>query len=703
MGMVSEMLPLREELQLYPGPTSRTGAPTWTILDPGNNRFFRMGWLAFEIISRWHLGTPKAIAVAVRAETTLDPGTEGVLAVIQHLIQSDLLRVTGDAAMHRLEQKARFAKGSWMNRLLKNYLFIRIPLVRPDRFLERAMPALRWFFSRQFLWAVVLIALLGFTLVFQQWDLFVATFLDFFSPQWIVYYGAALVVAKSAHELGHALTARHFGCRVPTMGVAFLVMWPVLYTETSDAWKLPALRPRLAVGAAGILAELAVAAVATLAWNFLPEGPARNAAFLLATTTWLLTLAVNLNPLLRFDGYFLLSDLLELPNLQDRAFAMGRWFLRERLFGLGEPAPEGVSRGQGRFMVFFAFTVWIYRFFLFFGIALLVYHFFFKMLGMFLFVVEIGWFILFPVAREVKVWAGQREKMRMNGHVAVSGLVSLVLLTAFFFPWDRTVEAPATLRAERHTVLYTRQAARLETPMPRVGTVVRKGDLLFRFSDPGLDYRQARVDREITLLRWKIGAGGVEASFRQQDRALRRELAARISELAAIRKEQARLTVTTPFSGTLVERLADASPGDWLGHKEPLVTLVDREGVMIEAFVNGDEPGIVVGSVARFIPEDLQLPTLPCRVKIVDHINTPRLREPYLASRFGGGVAVREDPGGAWVPQQVIFRLVLEPVGNVGPLLWITRGTAVIETPSESPAASLWKGVIAVLIRESGF
>lgn len=113
------------------------------------------------------------------------------------------------------------------------------------------------------------------------------------------------------------------------MGVAFLVMMPMFYTDTSGSWKLTLKRQRITIGVAGMLTELALAAWATLACSFLPDGMLRSAAFMLATTTWIMTLAVNLSPLMRFDGYFLLSDTLQVPNLQQRGFAMGRWQLRE--------------------------------------------------------------------------------------------------------------------------------------------------------------------------------------------------------------------------------------------------------------------------------------------------------------------------------------------------------------------------------------
>src|SRR5690606_2711789 len=106
-------------------------------------------------------------------------------------------------------------------------------------------------------------------------------------------------------------------------------------------------------------------------------------------------------------GYFLLADFLQLPNLHARAFALARWHLREALFNLGESPPEQLSKRMQSGLILFAWATWIYRLFLFIGIALLVYHFFIKAMGIFLFAVEIAWFVLVPVWRETKEWGAR--------------------------------------------------------------------------------------------------------------------------------------------------------------------------------------------------------------------------------------------------------------------------------------------------------
>lgn len=153
-------------------------------------------------------------------------------------------------------------------------------------------------------------------------------------------------------------------------------MVPVLYTDTTDSWRLTVRTQRAAIAAAGTVVELSVAMLATFFWNFSPDGIVKSMLFVLATTSWVTGLLINLNPLLRFDGYYVLSDWLGVPNLQSRAFAVGRWKLREWLFAWGDGPPEHMPPHRQSVLISYAWAVGFYRAIVFLGIAILVYYFF---------------------------------------------------------------------------------------------------------------------------------------------------------------------------------------------------------------------------------------------------------------------------------------------------------------------------------------
>ena len=352
---------LRDDLELLPGPKVRGGAPTWTIYDPVRSRYFRISQVAFELLNHWHLGDWSKISEAVAHVSGRRPQEVERDWIVRFLNANMLIRRESPADMADLSMVHQAGNTSWFNWALHHYLFFRIPLVRPQRFLDATLPLARLFMSTGALIALLLIAVFGGYLALRQWDAYLATFLHFTNTEGLLWYGLALLLAKVLHELGHAYTATHYGCRVPSMGFAFLVMWPVLYTDTSDAWRLTRKDQRLVIGAAGMFSELALAVLATFLWSFLPDGPARSAAFIVATVTWVMTLAVNLNPFMRFDGYYLLSDALEVENLQDRAFAHAKWWMRERLFGFGDGAPEAFPAHLARILIAYAVATWVYR------------------------------------------------------------------------------------------------------------------------------------------------------------------------------------------------------------------------------------------------------------------------------------------------------------------------------------------------------
>ncbi|MGC2856222.1 HlyD family efflux transporter periplasmic adaptor subunit [Novispirillum sp. DQ9] len=704
MTAAPSLPPLREEVGLFPGPRDGAGAPTWVLHDPVANRFFQIGWAAFEMLSRWGRGDPATVAAEVAAATPLAVAPADVEELARFLAGHDLIQVAGPQAVARLVDRAAARRLHWAAWLLKNYLFLRLPLVRPDRALQALLPWVGWLFSPAFLAATVLAGLAGLLLVARQWDAFLATFPHFFSPQGALLFGVALGLSKVLHELGHAVTARRHGCRVPTMGVAFLVMWPVLYTDTGEAWKLASRRARMEIGAAGMAAELVLAAWATLAWSFLPDGPLRSAVFVLASSTWLVTLAVNLNPLMRFDGYYLLADGLGVANLQARAFALARWRLREALFGLCEPPPEKVPEPRARVLLLYAYATWIYRFFLFLGIALLVYHLFFKALGLALMVVELVWFIGRPIALELREWARRRAAIAAGRRTRVTAAAGAALLLLAVIPWQGSVPAPAVWRAERQARLFTAQAGQVaELPVPP-GLAVAEGAVLLRLASPDLDHAVAQGARRLEALEWQVRMQGLDAGLRERSQVSVRELAAEGAAQAGRLAEQRQLEVRAPFAGMVVEVAEPLAPGQWLAARQAVAVLVNPAAGVLEAFVEeGDLGRVGAGAWASFHPDDPARPVLRARVLAVDAAATRVLAEPTLASVHGGPIAVREGQDGALVPETPVYRVLLVPDQPLPAPLQVQRGLARIDADQASLAGRAVRFALAILIRESGF
>lgn len=700
--------PLRQDLALHAGPAAPDGSPTWTLHDPAANRFYELRWAAFEVLSRWSLGSAREVIEAVRRDTTLTLDAADLEDLLRMLVHNHLLQARGPQDSERLGRAAQARRlGPW-RWLLHHYLFFRLPLVRPMPWLQRLAPAVAWAYRPGFWAVVVATALLGLALVSRRWDEFTHTFAAYANWSGALSIALALSLAKVLHELGHAFTAHRFGCRVPTMGVAFLVMWPVLYTDTNEAWKLASRRQRLAIGAAGMLSEIALAAFATLAWALLPDtpqwGPVRAGAFLLATTTWLLTLAINASPFMRFDGYFLLCDAVNMPNLHERAFAFGRWWLRERLFGWGDPAPEPVTAARQRFLVAFALATWLYRLVLFVGIALVVYHLFFKALGVLLMAVELGWFIVMPIVREVKAWAARRQALRWNRATRRLAAGLGLLLVVLLWPWPTRVKAPAVLSAQQAQGLYAPHAAQLTTPLPPVGRAFRQGDTLARLQSPELVARLDAARAREEQLQWQVLQQPFDTRLMEAGPALRARWQAAQEEVRGLEREVAQLELTMPFDGRVVESSAEATLGSWLRAGEKLLQVVGPAGAKADAFV--DEAGLrrlAARGEATFIPDTLERGRVHCSAVQVDAVQLSQLDAAALpvASVFGGSIPVRHLADGRVVPVQPVFRVRLGRCDTGTAPSSEVVGVALLSSERQSWAEAGWHWLAALWRREA--
>jgi len=696
--------PLREELGLHRGPALATGEPSHTLEDPVRNQFFRIDWTTFEILCRWSLGNPDDILLSLRADTTLDLQRADVDAVLKFLHDNQLVRPDPLASSQAMAARHQALAGKWHTQLLHHYLFFRIPLVKPDRWLNRVAPAFAWLFSRGFALATLLALLLGGTLVWRQWDSFRTTLAGSFTPGGLFAYAAALTLVKCAHELGHALTAKRHGCRVPAMGLAFLVLWPVPYTDTNDVWRLPDERRRRQVAMAGVATELVIAVWATLAWAVLPDGLLRDIVFPLATTTWIATLAVNASPFMRFDGYFVLSDWLDMPNLHARAFALARWDLRERLFGLGAEPPEYFPRRRHLGLILFAWGVWLYRITVFVGIALLVYHFFIKLVGIFLFCIEMSWFVIRPIAGEVKVWRGLWPHIRKSPRGRGTLVLALLLVALFVVPWPTRVQGGAVFKPVEVFPIHAPEHAQVAGLPLREGARVAAGQVLVQFAVAENGSRRQALQAEVERLRWQAEAAGFDAEQRANSVVLREQLASAEAQLAALVEDAARYRPAAPFAGTLRDLDPELAPGTWVGKNERVAVLVGEGKSEVSTYLDEDTVRRVApGDHATFYLDGGAGPALRLTVTSIDRDATRVLPSGLWAAQQGGQVPAR-DKQGAWYPEHAVYRVnfsVDEPAPALAGHAW--RGKVVIAGDWEAPGTRFVRALAALFWREAGF
>jgi putative peptide zinc metalloprotease protein len=677
---------------------------TWTIVDPVRNRYFQIEWPVYQMIQRWSAGTVEKLHAAMERETTCRTTVEDVEDLVKFLYTNNLSDQSASGNYTDYQAQAQAGTETWLMWLVHHYLFIKIPLVHPHNFLKSTLPFVGPLYTTGAGWAFGTLGLIGLIHVGRQWDAFVSTFLYFFNWRGVMLYSLSLGAVKVVHELGHAYTATRFGCRVPTMGLAFMVMMPVLYSDVSDSYRLTSRRKRLLIAAGGVIAELGLAAMALVAWGYLPDGTMRSVAYVVATTSIAMSLAVNLNPLMRFDGYYMLADGLGVPNLQDRAFAFGQWRLRTLLFGSQSPPPETLSIGMRRTMIVYAWAVWLYRLILFAGIAVMVYHYFFKALGVILFLLEIVWFIAMPVGREVSAWWQNRAVYAASPRTWVVVVCVSAGFALVFVPLRTSISVPAVLQASSYATVFAPTPGRIRQVLIHDGQVVRAGDALLVLENPSLDKEVWLAETNVAIWDYRLGRQAGYGLDRDQRQVIAESLRAGLAELTGLEAKRDTMTLRAPIDGTVRDRADSLSAGRWIDQRVPVAYLVDERRMEVESFVPVDELAYVeTGQRARFIPLDLTVPAVEAHVTEIAEVDEREFMVPYLASVHGGDVPVRKDDKGRLKPEVSVYRVRLSLDEAVPQADQVLAGRVHIEGRPSSLAKRIWGQAVAILVRESGF
>lgn len=698
------MLALRKDLDIIESERSDDGSKRWVLRDPINNRFFKIGNDEVKILScikgtSLDLRELESVLQTVAASSGLSITLERLQQFMLFLKQNNLLTAYGPESKDQLLKLRSVQRPGVFKSALRSYLFLRVNLLKPNRLLDLMLPWVSWLFRPLVWWLILVNTIVGVYLTSRQWDYFLSSFVDYFSLNGVLATGIALILVKILHELGHALVTRHYGCSVNSMGVALLIFWPVLFTDTTDAWRLKSRRQRVMIGSAGVMTELAIASIALTMWNFVPEGILKSVLFILATTTWILTLVINLNPLMRFDGYFVLADLLGVDNLHSRCFGVARWKLREWMFGFGHTPPERPRRS----LIGLAFAVWIYRFLLYLGIALIIYNYFFKILGMILITIQIYSSLVVPVMKELGFWWKNRRQARMFPNVTITAGLLLLVCCWFLLPSRMTLSMPAYLRAANSITLYSQEAGRLVSMIENDGSLVDEGDVLVEFDLVDLRHEMQQAERDISLLQMQLADLGVSSSSASPRGAVLARLRSALEKRANLGSKMDHGRMIAPFSGLVKNLAADLDEQQWVGAGTQLLTLLRPDSAEVVAYISEQDIGrLQLSQHGQFFSDGGIRDPMDIEVISVENYPVKDLDELYVASSFGGALEVRNGPDNALQPKMASYRVHLS-VADKNPPDRVLRGMVTLEVTAESPAQRYWRNLLGLWRKEAGF
>jgi len=696
---------LRPDIEVHQGPAAHDGSPTFTVHDPLARTFDKIGWAEAEVFARLRRPTTLGGLLAeLERDTALRVTEPDVTAFCVEAVKKGLTLHTLTRPPEELLAEYEHAKVHPLQWLLHHYLYFRVPLLRPDAFLTRALPRASLLASRPALAIYVLIALTGLAMCLERLDEYFATFNYFFNFKGLLAFGLCVAAIKAVHEFSHAFTAKSLGLRVPVMGLAFIVMWPVAYCDVTDAWKIADRKKRLIITAAGMIAELAIAGLALTGWALTEGGVVHGIFFVISSSSILSTILVNINPAMRFDGYFLLMDLSGIDNLQPRAFALTRWFTRKWLLGIDAPSPDPDIRGRALalVLVYTAYT-WLYRLGLYLAIAVLVYHKFTKVLGIFLFCVEIGWFLVAPLWHEAAVWFHLRKTTGVNRR---NLLFIVVLGLAFLWaalPLPRRISLPAVLIAAKNQIVFAPFPGELQGIAVGRGGFVAKGTVISRIHSDKLDQDIAILDLEKRIMEKRREMYTIDerdkALLPQQDEEIA-NIDAKLASLLGQREQSRQIAEIEGVMYAWDENLRDGLP---VAHQQILGRLADLGDFKLHAFVQEDLVGdVALGDRAVFFSDaggDPAAGTIqavnPVRAETMDYL--------ALTSQAKGDFPVVKEPRGKLVMLESYYTLEIVLAEQPRDARIGQTGVAWLTTRPRSYLAAVARRLYRVFVRELSF
>jgi putative peptide zinc metalloprotease protein len=573
---------------------------SYIIKDPDSRKYFRFRPVEVMVMQALDGEHTAAEAAATLAEEGLRVTPKGVEAFAAKLTSMGLCERTlserSVLLMERLraERRRRLGNGVFQGNIFR----LRWSVGDPDKLFDRWLPRLRFFFTRGFLAVSVALFAVYFLVLALKWPEFSRALADLYTLN--VDFGALAVlwvtgtVIIAIHELGHGFTCKYFGGQVHEIGAMLMYFEPAFFCNVNDAWTFPELRARLWVTAAGSWIQLVVASLAAIIWWAAAPGTLVSQVALAAVIIGgILTVFMNINPLIPLDGYYALSDYLEVPNLRQRAFAHLSWFLKSRVLRLDLPQPVADQREQRIFLIYGGLAAAYIAFIL--GLfAAGVFGWFSRVLGLagtLMFAAGL-WLMLrrslnagvktvaLAVRRHRHVWRAGPLKTRLLGGAA------LILLLGFVIPWPIRISGPLVVAPALAVPLTAPDSGIVEQVRVREASRVPAGA-------PLLHIRNLELEREMVSHQRaadSLAIRSAQARARNQTAELSlvdAELSVEQARLGGLSSRLAELGIRALSSGVVITARPEELAGRWVSTGEVILQLGQPDSVEVRIALRG--------------------------------------------------------------------------------------------------------------------
>ena len=655
----------------------------WHVVhDPSSNQFYRLNPIAHDLVGM--LDGTREVEEAWKASLqkfgALAPTQNEVIQLISQLYSANLLSVDAPPETDQLLRRGRERVKKKVAAQAIGIMYFKIRMFNPDRLLTLAEPILRpvlnmWGFIA---WCVLLVAAM--VTVLPEWERLVKGFDDLRGDpaQW-VWIGIVFVVTKAFHEFGHGVICKRHGGQVPEFGFMLLVLFPSPYVDASSTWAFSNKWKRMSVGAGGMLFELFLASLAAFVWvTGQPGELSTKLAYNVMLTASISTVLFNANPLMRFDGYYILADLLEIPNLAQRSNKMLSHLAQKYLYRLRNLTPPSSQRGEQALLVIYGLAAMAYRVFLFVTITLYVMGQLFA-IGLVLAVwTAAAWFII-PVGKFIHWHAAspQHSEHRVRGWAVSLALIAVGVTLIGLVPFPDRRRGFGVVESIDRTPVTLGTEGFVEQVYKRPGDRVVKGDPIATLINPELMLRREAILAQLEEFKVQERAARSASEPGAVDIAKDRIRVAN-ENLAEIERLVTELVVRAPHDGIVAGGDPEMRLGAFVKRADFLCEVVEPQNLRITAVMDQRQAGWLFTDSRQTLPVSVRLYSSPERV--FEGVGNPYVEAgqkllPSAALSFvGGGTAEPEaqDESGRvakrpWFPVRITADLPLDLVAAAYP------------------------------------
>lgn len=570
------------------------------------------------------------------------PSQDQLIQVLGQLTNFDLLHTDTPSDDRALSARAEQIRSRRVIAQVQNPLFFKVPLFDPNRFLGATVHLVRPLYSALGLlvWAAV-VGWLGTQIVINWTELSDGVSDRLLAPDNLVILVLLYPLIKVVHEFGHAYATRVFGGEVHEIGVMFLVFLPTPYCDAGASAGFARKWQRIAVAAGGMMAELLLAAAAMAFWLNAEPGVPRAIAYNVMIIAGISTLVFNSNPLLRFDAYFILADLIEIPNLAARANRWWIWLVQKHLFGQSDLAGPVTARGEAAWFFFYAPASLAYRLTVIATIALFIGNQYF-FVGVVLVVWTVAQSFGWPLLKGIRyvLLSPQLGEHRLRAAAVTALAVAAVVGAVGFVPLPYGTKAQGVVELPDGARVITGTGGTVVRVVAGPGETVQAGAPILELEDPYIDHELAGVEARLAELRTRLRA--VETTAPVELELIRRRVEYAEEELAEARNRKAALLVAAPIAGTVA-----------LPRAEDLVGSFIDKGTVV-AYVVPPGPATVRVAVPEAVIDRVRNGTVGVQVRLASRIpevieGARILREVPGAQRKLPSPALAQAAGGPFV------------------------------------------------------